>query len=716
MAPKLKVLAYNAKLEKRLQNDISSSLASVLSTNPKMTPKEAMWSVTNKLLTNNPYHPPQDGKCAINELPNELLSYIFQVGVNEEEAEEWEDDEEEDVWEDVDSEDEESQSGSEGSDSEDGSVLDIDDDSDSDSEMDEDEVEEPHLPFQVLVSHVCRRWREVALDSHMLWTNLDFAQRPRLGQAKAYIERAQGLPLNIYIDCTFSQEIDEEDHPDHPLYQDNEARKKAHSTDCGNEDCAGHDEEPVFLSQDDLSQILDLVEPEVSHWRSLDFRASTYGYIQSLLSRLHKLPAAPMLETMQICHFEDCDDYEFFSGDDKTFYLPFHGDAPLLKDLALWGVHIDWDAQFLRGLRELELSYHAKDVRPSYKAFASMINNSPDLKSLTLSLSGPVLPEGVAFDADPEEQEGAWGPTPLTIPSLRDLGSQFHEVNYAIALAQHIDAPAVTNMLLNFDRDDYSQFVHTLVKPVEGRSESILQHVETLKISGLPCNYTAVEALLSHLGNLKSLNLKVMGDEEKMIFRKLADPKAIPEASALSPITPGLGGQAPLTPLVAAPTSEQGSAPPAAASSPTSANASLPTLFCPGLESLTTSDVDGAEIKQLIIARRALGAAPLKRVLMSHHDHISKKDEKWIRDNVEELEFYEPSDSEDELEEILIDGIALDSDEDGGEGSEGEEDDDSAGEEEELRDENGEPLLSPLARHMRRGRGRHAPGGAGGLD
>jgi len=706
MAPKLKVVAYNAKLEKRLQNDISSSLASVLRTNPQLTPKEAMWSVTNELLTNNPFQPPKDGKCPINDLPNELLGYIFQVGVNEEEADEWDDDESEgDEWEDVDSDEEEgSGSDSEGAGSESGSIIELADDSDLDSDMESDD--EPHLPFQVLASHVCRRWREVAIDSHVLWTNLEFVHRPRLEKAKVYLERAHGLPLNIFIDCTFPEHVDEEDHPDHPLYHDNESRKKEHASDCGDEGCGEHDDEPFFLSQKQLSQILDLIEPAVSHWGTLDFRASTYGYVQTLLSRLHNMPSAPQLETLQICHFEDCDDYEVFSGEDKTFYLPFHGDAPALKDLALWGVHIDWDAQFLRGLRELELSYHAKDVRPSYKAFASMISNSPDLKSLTLSLSGPILPEGVTFDADPEEQEGAWGPTPLAIPSLRDLGYQFHDVKYASALAQHIDAPAVTSMLLNFDQEDYSSFVQALITPVKGRTESVLQHLESLKISGLPCDVSTVEAFLGQLGKLKALNLKIVGAEESVIFRKLIDPKATLE-SIISPTTPGFAsGQAPLTPLVAAPVSEQPTLPSVAPATPV-----LPTVFCPQLESLTTNEVEGSDIKELIIARRALGAAPLKRVLMSHHDHISKKDEKWIRENVEELDFYEPSDSDEDIDDFDIEEVDMDTDEDGdGSDDDGDDDDDV------LRDEHGEPLLSPLARHLRRGRGRRAPGGAGGLD
>ncbi|KDR82760.1 hypothetical protein GALMADRAFT_57896 [Galerina marginata CBS 339.88] len=676
MPPKLRVVAHNAKHEHRMQNEISTSLASVLRTNPKMTPKEAMWSVTNQMLANNPYQPPKDGKCPINDLPDEILGHIFLVGVKEQEEEEEGDDSDDEEWEDVDSDEDDDDSDED----DDGSVDEAAGDSGGlESLSDSDDEDEVNIPFQVLASHVCRRWREVALDSHILWTSLDFAKRPQLEKAKVYISRSQGLPLNLYIDCTFPEDIDEEDHPDHPLYHDNEVRRKAHV--CDDDDCISEhtddDEDDVqFLSQKEFTQILDLIEPEVSRWQSLDFRASTYGYVHLLVSRLHTLPSAPLLESMQICHFEDCDDYEFFSGDDKTSYLPFHGIAPLLKEVALWGVHIDWEGPLLRGLHNLELSYHAKDVRPSYKAFVDIIKGSPDLHTLTLSLSGPVLPEGVAFDADPEVQEGAWGPTPLTIPSLRELALQFHETKYAIALAQHIDVPGLTSLVLNFDEEDYSPFVQVLVKPLKDRTESVLQRIENLKVAGLPCDVASVEAFLGQLGKLKSMNLKVMGEEEATIFQKLINPYAS-RPSATSP-TPTAGG--------------------------------LPAFFCPQLEAITTNQINGSQLKDLVTARQKFGV-PLKRVFMSHYDHITKKEEKWLRANVEELDFFEPSDSDEDEDIELI----IEHDEDGLGGSDDESESESGGEddgEEPPRDENGEPLISPLARHMRRGRGRRAAGGA----
>jgi hypothetical protein len=82
-----------------------------------------------------------------------------------------------------------------------------------------------------------------------------------------------------------------------------------------------------------------------------------------------------------------------------------------------------------------------------------------------------------------------------------------------------------------------------------------------------------VEVLLSQLVSLKSLNLKLYGSEEEVIYDKLVDPRAL---TAISP------------------------------------RADIPKVFCPKLEEITTMGLNGKNMKALIIARRDAGA-PLKK-------------------------------------------------------------------------------------------------------
>jgi hypothetical protein len=83
----------------------------------------------------NPYVPPTGDRCPINDLPNELLAHIFQLGTEGDE----DDDDEDDMYQEEDL-----------SEAEDG-------EKEAGKKVHGEEV----LPFQVLVSHVCAHWRTV---------------------------------------------------------------------------------------------------------------------------------------------------------------------------------------------------------------------------------------------------------------------------------------------------------------------------------------------------------------------------------------------------------------------------------------------------------------------------------------------------------------------------------------------------------------------------
>lgn len=137
------------------------------------------------MLKNNPFVPPEG--CPVNSLPDELLAYIFTVGVQlqeEEEEDDDDDDEEEellmqddgdDEWEDEEdvegrpSRSKKKSTAPKDSEKADGEETQTDSSTDSEDDSEDDDDEGPVMPFQVLVSHVCQRWRQVALDTPDLW-------------------------------------------------------------------------------------------------------------------------------------------------------------------------------------------------------------------------------------------------------------------------------------------------------------------------------------------------------------------------------------------------------------------------------------------------------------------------------------------------------------------------------------------------------------------
>ncbi|KAF9468599.1 hypothetical protein BDZ94DRAFT_1183403 [Collybia nuda] len=594
--------------EERFKKDITENVAAVLNFNPGMNAERALHEVTKEMLANNPYVPPKG--CPVNDLPNELLAYIFLVGTRMEEEGDTDDEEDEDEYAqelDLISDPKASLKilgfGPNGDESD-------EDTEDNDDEDDDEDEFDPVLPFQVLVSHVCRHWREIALESPALWTILNFSEGAPFEKSRVWLERSKGLPLDILIDCTIPEGSD--DHPDPIDFDDagpgaegigsqppRPAGSHGQRYDEEHKDC---EHPPPFFSLEDLSTILDLITPHVAHWRSLEVTASLYEYMHILLTRLAHCPAAPLLQVLELHHYEETEDYDTFQPTAlNTAFLIFNGIAPNLSEVSLWGVHLDWERSlsFLSGLRDLELAYHARDVRPSFATFSKLLAASPNLRTLTLCLSGP---------ADHIDGENEWTIEPLEVPSLKDLVLCYHDCKYITALMDVLSTPNIHSLALDFDEGDYTEFALRLTEPIRGKSKSILSGLEHLKIAGLPCNERTVDTIFEQLAGLHTLNLNCSGDEE-IIFDRLMKSKS----------------------------------------------------YCPNLHTITTTGIQGSKMRQFVEIRRAAGF-PVKKVFMSEEDQIDEKEEKWLRANLDSLEFFEPSDSEEELIEIDEDDL----DEDGG--------------------------------------------------
>ncbi|PIL22544.1 hypothetical protein GSI_15233 [Ganoderma sinense ZZ0214-1] len=585
------------------------------------------------LLGPNPFFPPESGRCIVNELPSELLSHIFTLGWASER-----DQSDEDDFEDVDDSDGDSTSST--------SSLSDDGRSSTQSALDDEDRRARKQSFNVLVCHVCRRWRAVAVDSSLLWTHIRFEGPPPWERALIYVDRAKTAPLSISIDRT----VDEDDDGSHFDY------------DSEDED-ESKDNDPDLVT---ITEIMDIVVAHINHIQALEIMVSFYTHMHRALVKLGATPGAPLLEVLQLYHYEDTDEHESFKFQelrDQPFVL-FSGNAPRLTHVALWGVHLNWSkrgAPFLTGLVDLELAYHARDVRPSFEDFARILRTSPNLNNLTLSLSGPAGVPGewssvnVLADDDDDDDDGSAmfvdSSAPLVLPHLRSLVLAYLDPNYLLALLSRLSLPALSELMLDLEDDDYTDFLAYLASPrslpqppppplslrgpgVAGspspppRPRSLLSNLTALRIASLPCGHEGVVLdAYKQLDKLVAFTLNVL--------------YAGPHWFAL---------------LVPSP------------SPSTSANTNQNELYLPRLEILTTTGVDGAQLRELVEARAARGA-PLREVRMNQDDGVEEEDEAWLRRNLERFDTFEGSDEE----EVELDGF--DDDEDGWEDADDEEDD-----------------------------------------
>jgi hypothetical protein len=256
-------------------------------------------------------------------------------------------------------------------------------------------------------------------------------------------------------------------------------------------------------------------------------------------------------------------------------------------------VHVDWaSCAFLQGLEELELAYHARDVRPPFEIFARILQGSPDLHILTLCASGPA--------GDPED----WPTDVIELPSVKHLVLAFIEPSYASALMKRLVFPNLSTLALDFDAGDYSSFLVQLARPAApSQHRSLCQNLVDLKVSGMHCCEPALAAFYAALPNLAALNLNCY-HLPREFFRYLY---------------PGLSDAH-----------------------------EIDRCYLPKLESLTTTGIDGTEMLDLLTKRTAV---PLKHVLMDSEADVDVEEEAWLRKKVETFDFFDGSDDEDEDED-----------------------------------------------------------------
>lgn len=363
-------------------------------------------------------------------------------------------------------------------------------------------------------------------------------------------------------------------------------------------------EREPFFTENDLHAILDLIIPHAECWRALEIEVNEYSFMDIATKALSAIPVAPILEVLQLHHYgeegDDDEDYEHFRPAQFKDPAPvlFSGNAPKLTHIALWGVHLAWSLEknlFLKSLKDLELAYHAEDVRPTWSEFEKILLASPELDTLSLCLSGP------SGKAGEWEVEGS-----IELPGLKSLVLAYHTPEYISRLIGILHTPNITSLALDLEDGDYSSFASILASPRPGSAskKSLLSGLEHLKLSGFPCSQDTVDVMYEQLGNLRSINLKCFESLlQDVFFSKLTQP-----------IDP--------------------------------ASTAVPTAFyLPNLDTLTTSGISGSQMRQLVEERKKAGV-PLKRVFMSEDDDVNINEEVWFRSQLETFELFEPSDDE----------------------------------------------------------------------
>ncbi|KAF8840611.1 hypothetical protein BDN67DRAFT_968302 [Paxillus ammoniavirescens] len=562
---------------------------------------QAAEELNRKLLPDNPFIPPKGNSCPINHLPPELLSRIFELGAQDNGIFE-EDEMIAQSWNNshanrLEKKGEESMGTSDHD-------IDLTGEEDADEEassvMTGSSDTSPHWPpFQIVASHVCQHWRNVAFSTPSLWTYIAVSPcaRPPYEHVSTLLERSKSLPIDILVDC---------EPPDR------------------DEDSVSEDEDEP--SDDDLKYLFALLVPHIHRWRSMEVQVLSYEHMYAFLEAVSDpfISPASQLETLQLYHHDEEEESSSFAKPklSKHFTL-FGGSAPCLKNLALWGVHIDWSQSWLASasnLVTLNLEYHTEDVRPSWNAFATILRGAPALEKLSLRSSGPSGdPAQWIIEPNPAHPGGDLN-APIQLLKLTDLELAFHSPTYASGLLRKLYIPALRSLALDFEDGDYTEFVTRLAEPTatvgllpaNEQPRSLLSGIETLKISGLPCSDQSVLTLYGELNILDGLNLSMDYLSDVFLDLLCMPPRTFTGHNF---------------------------------------------IWLPRLKTLFVSGTSGNKIREVVQNRKDAGV-PLKSIYVEENCDVDDDDVEWIRDNVDMFEFFEGSDDEDvvDLIEDMEDG------------------------------------------------------------
>jgi len=197
---------------------------------------------------------------------------------------------------------------------------------------------------------------------------------------------------------------------------------------------------------------------------------------------------------------------------------------------------------------------------------------------------------------------------------VKHLVLAFVEPSYASALMKRLVFPNLSTLALDFDAGDYSSFlVQLATRPtaaaLQRHHHSLCHNLIDLKISGMQCTKSALATFYGALVNLASLNLNCYHLPRhfyEYLFPYVRD-------------TDELEG-----------------------------------CYLPKLETLSTSGIDGDEMRHLLRQRIEV---PIKHVLMDSAADVNVKDEAWIRRKVETFDFFDGSDDEDDDDDDDDDGM-----------------------------------------------------------
>ncbi|KAF8334271.1 uncharacterized protein EI90DRAFT_3051672 [Cantharellus anzutake] len=244
--------------------------------------------------------------------------------------------------------------------------------------------------FNVGITSVCRRWRDIALSTSSMWQYITLLPGDvNLYKTKLCLNRSKGAPLDIHL--------------------------------------SSYD----LFSLAEIDNFLDVLLPHSSRWREFKCTVDDYVAHVNFLSRLHNYHTKPRILETLVLHADEMS-------------LPIGFEAPRLDisffshahSVSLRGLTIQWENWPFANLTQLQL--RGPDT-PQFTLtqFSQMLSSALSLVDLSLVQCHPSQPHT--------------SPEPVVLPLLRSFRlERLPSVIHAALLMQSVKAPSLETLVIRY--------------------------------------------------------------------------------------------------------------------------------------------------------------------------------------------------------------------------------------------------------------------------
>ncbi|KAI1793248.1 hypothetical protein LXA43DRAFT_885838 [Ganoderma leucocontextum] len=342
-------------------------------------------------------------------------------------------------------------------------------------EEDEDSITLSNLMF------VCRYWREVAINSPMLWTRIVMGTHHSIDRAILKLDRSRTAPLHVCLD--FSPRME-------------------HGT----------------VSTESIVTAMELVRPAIWRWKTFHLVVPSRPQAHLALSRCKE--QAPQLEVLsvRVSHSMQEDHYS------KAPLPLFERSTPRLRASSFTSFNFGWDLALLSNLRVLKLGGYWNGFSPSVDTLLKTLRSCPQLEELVLRNMSDVDPDNCttliseASEHDDYVLARASDTRSISLPRLRKAAFYYSGNLRTRTVLTLLSFPALERLELC-----YLDNVSSMLEALRRQSLTVLP-LRHLRIESCFFNELRFARLLPRLPALTSLELVDVEDVTSNLMRNLATP------------------------------------------------------------------------------------------------------------------------------------------------------------------------------------------------